>query len=1495
MSTKPTDSQELKLGPGWTSLSKNLPASQNPPSTTSAPASYVPMSTARITYSKAQLLELYEPHSTATIPPNMSEYPGLTSSEPLVPVNIAPDDTLSHVSALAEAPEPNNPRSRFQHSTPRPGVEAILGRENPNNSHAATSSTIVDVNLSSTTPAKKAAHVSQSNRDFWASSAVLAAAERPATAAASERRPLPLKPRSTSAVRASSPNNHHSDKSTPSQPYWSRGAPRGTADSKANWRGGAAVNSAVASGGTKYPGSSADELSTGSAIATHSASARKSTSDLLGGPQNSTGAGRLGLSRDTALFSRNQKEALKPTNTRDLSALAKGSTRDSVAASYSFHHDRESPHESRIHVNSGIGQKAHHDVDADNERIWYYRDPQGNTQGPFTASQLIQWEKEGYYDSELPVSKHADHGFKPLAIAFGMRKEELPTLDVPPGFGNSASPSKRDSEGASTSMAMRPSREERNRRGTRTVEELAEEVEMLRLQARNKRIGEKATVETADDGRFEREKSFFDADGSVADEANGHHVMNEPLEVDPTDEVGPAEETVETLNESSGQVRKASDMHSVSGNDSKQEQPTKQSRFAALMKQDVGSKDTDDKYREVPDTTDELNNSRVMNHQPQPPQTVSDYATALDNDAMFGEKAMIPPADRGESRLNDSEGAVSWNAMMMKLQQQQHHQHQQQQVPTQQSNHQPPQPQTHRAGSNSTPVVSLSTSDQDLMAIDPAIAHASFARPTLHTSSPVASPRVGGSELPPWLRLSNGMDSANVTQQRDTLQDSSQSVSMYPALHAPRGAHITSHEQAQLQARLQAEARVQAEAHARAEAMRQAQVKAQVQAQVQARQMQAQQQARVVQHASALAQVQTQAQPTTATEVWILKHRLMSLQRSYEVIYHNLAEVTRTSQAAQGALNSSPAGSHEHQRARVVFTQARQAANELSVQLEQIKRAAESTNHLLLKAQAGVSQGQQFSLHSQTSQPLPDSRASLSPHSISHAGIHSPNQVNSTEPVSSNTPLQQVAPDAATTRINGTGIGGIGHVDDDQNKVRRNLSSSYDSVVTSESQGWETVGRKKNMAVPNGEEALATDDGVAEVPSVSKREEKTQNEDSVSLPGSRKATKEALQMKPNAQQLHVQEDGERDTGVDSSKAARTQNEGVPIVAPWSKATAVQVVTNGLSLREIQRQEELRSKAEERSTVIQQEREEAPRASAGRWNSGQPWGSAGDSTKHVNLSFKEKMRLEEEQKKKAASKPAREAPAPTHNATPGGNSNKLGTKTGWASLVAKSTKQPPPRRAMGTVVGKRMEDEAPFWDSVSASSLTTPPNSARAARPNFAQAASQTPQVTTARQTAVKPSTVPTTATRRAATHSKQEKNDARDTSPSAESIDISGRISNEFANWCTENVQKITGIKNQETILFQYLVTLKSAAEIRDTLLENLGSNDKTRSFADEFIRRLEFERNSVVADAGTGGAGSRKKGRRHKTAKVDPSLVLGFTSTSSRIMQGTIETPEMK
>jgi hypothetical protein len=95
-----------------------------------------------------------------------------------------------------------------------------------------------------------------------------------------------------------------------------------------------------------------------------------------------------------------------------------------------------------------------------------------------------------------------------------------------------------------------------------------------------------------------------------------------------------------------------------------------------------------------------------------------------------------------------------------------------------------------------------------------------------------------------------------------------------------------------------------------------------------------------------------------------------------------------------------------------------------------------------------------------------------------------------------------------------------------------------------------------------------------------------------------------------------------------------------------------------------------------------------------------------------------------------------------------------------------------------------------------------------------------------------------------------------------------------------EGLEALTGGQAQDSGFVEYLVTIKSSTDMRDTLLQNLGPSDRSAAFADEFIRRVEFERSSEPADSsssGAGGAGGRKKGRRRQGSKVDPSLVLGL------------------
>ncbi len=93
MASKGVDPGEVKLGPGWMSLGRKtrngVPPAASPSSSTSA----LP----RLRYTKAELLEVYEPGAPPGLPANMSAHPGITSVDALVPVNIAPDEDLHDI------------------------------------------------------------------------------------------------------------------------------------------------------------------------------------------------------------------------------------------------------------------------------------------------------------------------------------------------------------------------------------------------------------------------------------------------------------------------------------------------------------------------------------------------------------------------------------------------------------------------------------------------------------------------------------------------------------------------------------------------------------------------------------------------------------------------------------------------------------------------------------------------------------------------------------------------------------------------------------------------------------------------------------------------------------------------------------------------------------------------------------------------------------------------------------------------------------------------------------------------------------------------------------------------------------------------------------------------------------------------------------------------------------------------------------------------------
>jgi hypothetical protein len=47
---------------------------------------------------------------------------------------------------------------------------------------------------------------------------------------------------------------------------------------------------------------------------------------------------------------------------------------------------------------------------------WYYKDPKGNEQGPFSASAMLEWYSGGYFPEILPMRRQQDRDFEPLSI-----------------------------------------------------------------------------------------------------------------------------------------------------------------------------------------------------------------------------------------------------------------------------------------------------------------------------------------------------------------------------------------------------------------------------------------------------------------------------------------------------------------------------------------------------------------------------------------------------------------------------------------------------------------------------------------------------------------------------------------------------------------------------------------------------------------------------------------------------------------------------------------------------------------------------------------------------------------------------------------------------------------------------------------------------------------------------------------------------------------------
>ncbi|XP_030648500.1 GRB10-interacting GYF protein 1 isoform X2 [Chanos chanos] len=69
---------------------------------------------------------------------------------------------------------------------------------------------------------------------------------------------------------------------------------------------------------------------------------------------------------------------------------------------------------------------------------WFYKDPQGEIQGPFTTVEMCEWFQAGYFTMSLLVKRGCDEGFQPLGDVIKMwgRVPFSPGPSPPPLLGN---------------------------------------------------------------------------------------------------------------------------------------------------------------------------------------------------------------------------------------------------------------------------------------------------------------------------------------------------------------------------------------------------------------------------------------------------------------------------------------------------------------------------------------------------------------------------------------------------------------------------------------------------------------------------------------------------------------------------------------------------------------------------------------------------------------------------------------------------------------------------------------------------------------------------------------------------------------------------------------------------------------------------------------------------------------------------------------------------
>ncbi|KAH8266713.1 hypothetical protein KR026_004404 [Drosophila bipectinata] len=94
------------------------------------------------------------------------------------------------------------------------------------------------------------------------------------------------------------------------------------------------------------------------------------------------------------------------------------SNTNSEISNQPHHHSPFSDHlpiqQHHLHHQQHMPIVPSHMINSNLNELWFYRDPQANVQGPFSAVEMTEWYRAGYFNENLFVRRFTDNRFRPL-------------------------------------------------------------------------------------------------------------------------------------------------------------------------------------------------------------------------------------------------------------------------------------------------------------------------------------------------------------------------------------------------------------------------------------------------------------------------------------------------------------------------------------------------------------------------------------------------------------------------------------------------------------------------------------------------------------------------------------------------------------------------------------------------------------------------------------------------------------------------------------------------------------------------------------------------------------------------------------------------------------------------------------------------------------------------------------------------------------------------